>query len=185
MKQSQFIDWQSLVLAHMESTVRRNLDQLFTYQYFKRSIDQLAPEYKSLVEELCPAQISLTGIHGVFRSLLAEQVTIQPVARILEGIAEALSSSRRIDRIVEHVRLRIANHIVTPHLYDGKLKTVWINPTWEEKFQKGIRRDERSEIVEFQVDLRALLDKDVPDLCVLSKLEILKSPETVVVGVIP
>ena len=69
-------------------------------------LDRLEPEYKRLVDELCPSQISYSGLQAVLKLLLAERVSIRNLSLILEAIAEVAPHVRRPEQIVEHVRVR-------------------------------------------------------------------------------
>jgi flagellar biosynthesis protein FlhA len=74
-------------------------------------LDRLGPEYKRLVDDICPSQISYSGLLAVLKLLLAERVSIRNLHLILEAIAEVAPHARRAELIAEHVRMRIAQQI--------------------------------------------------------------------------
>ncbi|ASZ87272.1 hypothetical protein CK802_11385 [Brucella abortus] len=51
-------------------------------------LDRLGPEYRKLLEDICPAHISYSGLQAVLKLLLAERISIRNLHLILEAIAE-------------------------------------------------------------------------------------------------
>ena len=47
-------------------------------------IDRLDPEYKRLVDDICPSQISFSGLQAVLKLLLAERVSIRNLHLIID-----------------------------------------------------------------------------------------------------
>lgn len=150
------VDCVAVILAHFDSIMQQNIAQLFLYSDFKRMLDELNPEYKKLLEEVCPAHISKTGVHSILKSLLNERVTLQPIEMIIESIAEAAPLTRRLDVIVEHVRRRIAPYIIRDGSQDGVLNIVTLSDQWEEVLNRCARRDDRGEIIEFYLDASSI-----------------------------
>ena len=100
------IDAVSVLLTHLSEVIHNNLAQLLSYKDMRALLDRLEPEYKRLVDELCPSQISYSGMQAVLKLLLAERVSIRNLSLILEAIAEVAPHVRRPEQIVEHVRVR-------------------------------------------------------------------------------
>jgi flagellar biosynthesis protein FlhA len=85
-------------------------------------LDRLGPEYKRLIDDICPSQISYSGLLAVLKLLLAERVSIRNLHLILEAIAEVAPHARRAEFIAEHVRMRIAQQICGDLTDGGVLK---------------------------------------------------------------
>ena len=102
------IDNGSTVLTHLSEVIRNNLAQLLSYKDMRGLLDRLDPEYKKLIEDICPAQITYSGLQSVLKLLLAERVSIRNLHLILEAIAEIAPHARRAEQVVEHVRLRMS-----------------------------------------------------------------------------
>jgi flagellar biosynthesis protein FlhA len=49
----------------MSEVIRNNLAQLLSYKDMRILIDRLGPEYKRLTDEICPSQISYSGLQAV------------------------------------------------------------------------------------------------------------------------
>lgn len=146
------VDSLSIVLTHLSESIRGNLSQLFSYRDLKAIIDTQEPEYKKLLDEICPSQISLSGVQGILKGLLVERVSLRPFGLILEAIAEVAPHVRRLERIVEHVRTRIGPQICSDWLENGSLNALYVSVRWENAIQSGIRKDERGDVLQFNID---------------------------------
>ncbi|WP_398476196.1 flagellar biosynthesis protein FlhA [Tardiphaga sp.] len=155
----------SIVLTHLSEVVRSNLAQLLTYKDTRALIDRLDPEYKRLVEDMVPSQISYSGLQAVFKILLAERVSIRNLHLILEAIAEIAPHVRRSEQIAEHVRMRIAQQICGDFADNGVLKVLRLGNRWDLAFHQSLKRDGKGEIVEFDADPR-LVEQFADDVSV-------------------
>jgi flagellar biosynthesis protein FlhA len=146
----------SVLLTHVAEVIRNNLAQLLSYRDLRALLDRLDPEYRKLLEEICPAQISYSGLQGVLKMLLAERVSIRNLHLILEAVAEIAPFSRKAEQIAEHVRMRLASQICGD-LSDGNyLKVVRLGNRWEIAFHQALRRDPKGDIIEFDIDPRLI-----------------------------
>jgi flagellar biosynthesis protein FlhA len=148
------IDNLSVLLTHLGETVRNNLAQLLSYKDVRMLLDRMEPEYKRLVEEICPGHISFSGLQAIFKLLLAERVSIRNVHIILEAIAEIVPHVRRSEQVVEHVRMRIAQQICGDLSDNGTLNVLRLGSRWENAFQQSLKRDAKSDVPEFDLDPR-------------------------------
>ena len=148
------IDVLSVLLTHLGETIRNNLAQLLSYRDLRALLDRMEPEYKRLVEEICPAHISYSGLQAVLKLLLAERVSIRNIQIILEAIAEIVPHVRRSEQVVEHVRMRVAQQICGDLSEDGELKVLRLGPRWDLAFSQSLKRDPKTEAVEFDLDPR-------------------------------
>ena len=67
------VDNISVLLTHLSEVIRNNLAQLLSYKDMRALLDRLDPEYKRLIEDICPSQISYSGLQAVLKLLLAER----------------------------------------------------------------------------------------------------------------
>ena len=144
----------SVMLTHISEVVRNNLPQLLSYKDVRMLLDRLDTEYKRLLEEICPSQISYSGLQAVLKALLAERVSIRNLHIILEAIAEVVPHSRRPEQIAEHVRIRIAQQICGDLSEDGTLSVLRLGNRWDLAFHQSLKRDAKGEVVEFDIDPR-------------------------------
>jgi flagellar biosynthesis protein FlhA len=146
------VDTLTILLTHLSEAIRNNLGQLLSYKDVQTIVDALPGEYKRLLDEIRPAQISNSGIQAVLKLLLAERVSIRNLALILEAIAEIAPHARRSEQIAEHVRQRLGQQICGDLAKDGALAVLRLGARWDLAFNEALRRDQRGEIVEFALD---------------------------------
>jgi flagellar biosynthesis protein FlhA len=146
------VDSVSVLLTHLSEVIRNNLSQLLSYKDMRTLLDRLGPEYKRLLDDICPSQISYSGLQAVLKLLLAERVSIRNLQLILEAVAEIAPHVRRAEQVTEHVRMRIAQQICGD-LTDGQtLKVLRLGGRWDLAFHQALKRDAKGDIVEFDLD---------------------------------
>ena len=77
---------------------------------------------------------------------------------VLEAIAEIAPHSRRAEQVTEHVRQRIAQQICGDLAKDGMLTVLRLGSRWDLAFHESLKRDQRGEVVEFDIDPRLIED---------------------------
>ncbi len=150
----QVVDTLSIVLTHLSEVIRNNLAQLLSYKDMRALLDRLDPEYKRLIDDMCPSQISFSGLQAVLKLLLGERVSIRNLALILEAVAEIVPHARRSEQVAEHVRMRMAQQICGDLAENGKLKVLRLGNRWDLAFHQSIKRDSKGEVAEFELDPR-------------------------------
>ncbi|QQO16343.1 flagellar biosynthesis protein FlhA [Bradyrhizobium diazoefficiens] len=150
------VDNLSVLLTHLSEVIRANLAQLLSYKDMRGLLDRLDPEYKRLVEDLCPSQISYSGLLAILKILLAERVSIRNLHLILEAIAEIAPHVRRSEHIAEHVRTRLAQQICGDLSENGVLNVVRLGNRWDLAFHQSLKRDAKGDVVEFDADPRLI-----------------------------
>ena len=148
------IDNLSVVLTHLVEITRNNLAQLLSYKDMRSLLDRLDPEYKRLIDEIVPSQISNSGLQAVLKLLLAERVSIRNLHLILEAIAEVAPHARRAEMVAEHVRIRMAAQICGDLVHNGALHVLRLGNRWDLAFHQGLKRDAKGEVVELTLDPR-------------------------------
>jgi flagellar biosynthesis protein FlhA len=146
------VDNISVLLTHLSEVIRNNLSQLLSYKDMRALFDRLGPEYKRLIDDMCPSQISYSGLQAVLKLLLAERVSVRNLHLILEAIAEIAPHARRAEQVAEHVRMRMAQQICGDLLDGGALKVLRLGSRWDLAFHQSLRRDGKGEVVEFDLD---------------------------------
>ncbi|MCF1464218.1 flagellar biosynthesis protein FlhA [Agrobacterium vitis] len=150
------IDNVSVVLTHLSEVIRNNLPQLLSYKDVKILIDRLDPEYKKLADEICSSHMSYSGLQAVLKLLLAERVSIRNLHLILEAVAELAPHVRKTEQIVEHVRVRMAQQLCGDLTDNGVLRVLRLGSKWDLVFHQALKRDNKGEVVEFDIDPRSL-----------------------------
>jgi flagellar biosynthesis protein FlhA len=146
------IDNTSVMLTHLSEVIRSNLAQLLSYKDMRALLDRLGPEYKRLIDDICPSHISFSGLQAVLKLLLAERVSIRNLHLILEAIAEIAPHVRRAEQVAEHVRMRMASQICGDIAEGNVLKILRLGSRWDLAFHQSLKRDGKGEITEFDLD---------------------------------
>lgn len=162
------VDPMSVMLTHLSEVIRNNLSQLLSYKDLRTLTDRLEPEYKRLLDEICPSQLSLSGLQAILKLLLAERVSIRNLHLILEAVAEVTPHVRKPEFIVEHVRMRLAQQICGDIAQEGLLRVVRLGSKWDVSFVQSLKRDGKGEVVEFDIDPR-LVEQFAQDVMRVTK----------------
>lgn len=150
------IDSLSVLLTHLGEIIRNNLPLLLSYKDMRMLFAQMDMEYKRLIDDICPSQISYSGLQAVLKLLLAERVSIRNLNLILEAIAEIVPHVRKTEQIVEHVRLRIAQQICGDLSDEGVLRVLRLGNRWDLAFHQSIKRDQRGDVIELDIEPRLI-----------------------------
>ncbi|WP_036256163.1 flagellar biosynthesis protein FlhA [Methylocapsa acidiphila] len=146
------IDNISVILTHLSEVIANNLSQLLSYKDMRALLERLGPDYRRLIDDICPSQISYSGLQAVLKLLLVERVSIRNLHLILEAIAEITPHVRRAEQIVEHVRMRMAQQICGDMADGGVLKLLRLGSRWDAAFHQSLKRDVKGEVVEFDLE---------------------------------
>ncbi len=150
----QTVDTLSVMLTHLSEVIRNNLAQLLSYKDMRALLDRLEPEYKKLIDDMCPSQITYSGLQAVLKLLLGERVSIRNLHLILEAIAEIVPHVRRSEQVAEHVRMRMSQQICGDLAENGHLKVLRLGSRWDLAFHQSLKRDGKGDVAEFELDPR-------------------------------
>jgi len=133
------VDPPTVLTTHLTEILKDNMADLLSYAEVQKLLDELGKEYKKLVDDLVPSQITVTGIQRVLQTLLTERISIRDLPTIMEGIAEAVGHTQSLTLITEHVRARLARQICAAHM-DGNnaLPLLTLSPHWEQAFAESL-----------------------------------------------
>jgi flagellar biosynthesis protein FlhA len=133
------VDAATVLSTHLSEVLKANISDLLSYGEVQKLLKELPKEQAELVKDIVPSQISVSGIQRVLQLLLNERVSIRDLGSILEGIAEALPSTRNPGPLVEHVRSRLARQLCAQYLgAGGYLPLISLSPKWEQAFAESI-----------------------------------------------
>ena len=150
------VDPVSALLTHLSEVIHNNLSQLLSYKDMRALLDRLEPEYKRLLDDLCPSQISQSGLLATLKLLLAERVSIRNLNLILEAVAEIAPHARRPEQVAEHVRIRLSQQICGDLADNGALAVLRLGNRWDLVFHQSLKRDAKGEVIEFDIDPRLM-----------------------------
>ncbi len=134
------VDEVSVILTHLSETIRTNLPQLLSFRDVKTLIAGLDTDYRKLADQICTGPLSYPGVQAVLRGLLAEGVSIRNLPLIIEALAEVAPHINRTERLVEHVRMRIAQQLCGDLAVGGRLGVLRLG----EEVGQGVPRCRRA-----------------------------------------
>ncbi len=116
-----------------------NIYESVTLHDVQKLLDDLNDDYKKLLKNIIPAQITVVCIQRVLQNLVSEKVSISDFPTIIGGIVEACDFSRNILTITEHVRLRLSRQITFKNIdHNGMLNIVTLSGYWERVISNSI-----------------------------------------------
>lgn len=139
-----------VVATHLLEAIQSNFARLLSRRALRKLLDSFtsvsdparAEANRKLLDEFVPDKVPIDVLQAVLRMLLEERVSIRNLPLILEAIGEARSGNQPTEEIVEHVRRRIAFHIVARLTgSDGALALIQLAPEWEVTFAEHEREE--------------------------------------------
>ncbi len=136
------VDAATVLTTHFTELIKENMADLMSFAVVKDLADDLPDAQKSLLDDITPNQITMSGIQRVLQNLLKEKISVRDFSTILEAIAEASGASSDLLQITEHVRTRLARQLCNVNLgADGQLPVVTLSPEWEQTFAQALIGD--------------------------------------------
>ncbi|MEG8044797.1 flagellar biosynthesis protein FlhA [Sphingomonas aerolata] len=132
------VDCGTIITTHLTELVKDNIADLLSYTETQKLLNEVHAESKSLVADIVPGRISISGVQRILQNLLSEGISIRDVPTILEGIAEAAPLTANITQMTEHVRGRLARQISAQQARDGAIPIVTLSSAWDAAFADSI-----------------------------------------------
>lgn len=133
------VDASTVLTTHLTEIVKDNLAELLSYAETQKMLDGLGESYKRLLNDMVPAQISVSGIQRILQNLVNERVSIRDLGTILEAISEACGNSRNLAIITEQVRQRLSRQMTYNNADEqGVLKVVVLSPKWDQAMNEAL-----------------------------------------------
>ncbi|MCY2929245.1 MAG: flagellar biosynthesis protein FlhA [Planctomycetota bacterium] len=121
------VEPESVLLIHLERTIRLHAHELLSRRQVARMLEQLAPGCGDLVDE-AREKFGVGRIHRVLQALLGEQVPIRDLESVLEALTEAPAPADDVEALTEHVREALGRAISQKFAGDdGKLWCVSVD----------------------------------------------------------
>ena len=136
------VDRVSVLITHLSSVASSHADRLLGREDVRVLVEGLKQTNPSVVEELVPGVLSLGEVQRVLQGLLAEQVPILDLGRILEALTLRAKVSTDAEGLVEAARQAIADIIVDRHREDGVLRVLTLEPATEQLLLESLRPGE-------------------------------------------
>lgn len=105
------VDPASVMMTHFGEIVASEAASLLTRPMMVELVDQIRNRQPGLIEDLIPAQLSLSELQRILQDLLAEQVSVSNLDLIVEHLIDLSRTRRDPTELVEQVRQRIGHSI--------------------------------------------------------------------------
>ncbi|QGG94659.1 flagellar biosynthesis protein FlhA [Actinomarinicola tropica] len=136
------VDRASVITTHLAEICRRHAPELLSRQEVKGLLDVVRRTDPAVVEDLTNAQVGVGEIQLVLQGLLAEQVSIRDLVRILDGISQRARHTRDTEQLVEAARTAIGSAIAVAHAPDGVLAVLTLDPMLEQALLASVQQGE-------------------------------------------
>ncbi|AEI11001.1 MULTISPECIES: flagellar biosynthesis protein FlhA [Cellulomonas] len=136
------VDRVSVLITHLGALVTQNAARLMTREDVRVLTDGVKRVNPSVVEELVPGLLSLGEVQRVLQGLLAEEVPIRDLGRIYEALALRARTSTDPEGLVEAARTALGPALAAPHVQEGVLRVLTLDPLLEQSLLEGLRPGE-------------------------------------------
>ena len=133
------VDPPTVITTHLTEVIKDNMPEMLSYAETQKLLDEIMKTHQKLITDIVPSQISIGGIQRVLQNLLGERVSIRDLSTIIEAISEAVTHTRNLTAITEHVRGRLGRQLCDANAgADGVIPLVTLSPEWEQAFAESI-----------------------------------------------
>jgi flagellar biosynthesis protein FlhA len=133
------VDRASVIVTHLAEIARRHAGDLLSRQDVQQLVEALRLEEPLLANEVGTDHLPLATLHAVLRGLLAEQVPIRDLARIVEAVSHRARETRSVEALVQAARVALGPAIVARIAPEGRLGVVTLDPMLESSFHEALR----------------------------------------------
>ncbi|MEZ5321040.1 MAG: flagellar biosynthesis protein FlhA [Microthrixaceae bacterium] len=147
------VDRASVVTTHLAEIAREHAAELLSRQDVKALVDLVKEHDPAVVEDLLSCGISLAEVQQVLHQLLAEQVPIRDLSRILEVISERSRVTRDLEIITEAVRRSLGPTICASRSRDGRLAVITLDPMIEQGLLGSVQHAENGSFMAIEPDV--------------------------------
>ena len=135
------VDPESVITTHLTELVKENMPELLSFGATQGLIEALDREYQKLAADI-PGGAPAILIQKTLQELLRERVSIRNLHAIIEAIAEIARTTTALDKVVGHVRERLANQICKSLTDEqGFVSVIALGAGWEKELAESIRHN--------------------------------------------
>ena len=134
------VDPESVITTHITEIIKEHMPDLLTYSATQELMENQTKEYQKLLTDISnPSPVVL--LQHVLQTLLSERISIRNLPRIIEAIAEASVTTKKVQQVVEHVRTQLSKQICQ-NLQDetGFVPVMTLGQSWETELHNAISK---------------------------------------------
>lgn len=134
------VDPVTVLMTHLGEVLRNEASQLLTRGDVVALLEGVRARQPGLIEELIPQIMTVSDVQRVLQNLLAEEVSIRNIDRIVEALVDIGRTSKDHFELTESVRERLAN-IICHGLRGGRdqLEVLSLHPRIETQLGEQLR----------------------------------------------
>jgi flagellar biosynthesis protein FlhA len=137
------IDRVSVLVTHLSSMITNNAARLLSREDVRVLVEGVKTVNASAVDELIPSMLSMAELQRVLQGLLQEQIPINDLGRICEGLTLRAKVSTDPEGLVEAARASLGPALAAQYLDEGVLRVIMIDPVLEQSLLEGLRPSEQ------------------------------------------
>jgi flagellar biosynthesis protein FlhA len=155
------VDRSAVISVHLAEVCREHAAELLSRQDVKALMDLVRDTDPAVLDDLTTAQVGASEVHAVLQTLLADQVPIRDLVRILEVISAQARVTRDTEALAEACRAVLAPAICADRAQDGRLPVVSLDPMLEHRLLSSLTRTEHGTAVALDPDLAQALSDGI------------------------
>ncbi len=133
------VDRASVIVTHLAEVARRHAPDLLSRQDVQGLVESLRYDEPLLANEVGTDHLPLSLLHAVLRGLLAEQVSIRDLARIIEAVSQRARETRSVEQLIAAARVVLGPAIVSRIAPEGALAVITLDAALEASLHEGLR----------------------------------------------
>lgn len=135
------VDPESVITTHLTEIIKEHMPDLLTYAATQELMESQTKDYQKLLTDISnPSPLVL--LQHVLQTLLGERISIRNLPRIIEAVAEATATTKKVQQVVEHVRTQLSKQICQ-NLTDegGYVPVMTLGQSWETELHNSISKN--------------------------------------------
>ncbi|MDZ7678931.1 MAG: flagellar biosynthesis protein FlhA [Acidimicrobiales bacterium] len=146
------VDRASVITTHLAEICRRHAPDLLGRQDVKGLVDLVKRSDPAIVEDLTAAQVTPGEIQLVLQGLLAEQVSIRDLVRILDAVGQRARQTRDTEQLIDAARSAVGPAISMGYAQDGSLPVLTLEPMLERALVSSVQPGEEGRVLAIEAD---------------------------------
>ena len=128
------VEPETVIVTHLSEVIKNNAHELLGRQEVQELLDKVREKYPKLVDDLIPNILDISTVHMVLQNLLKERVSIRNLRFILEVLASYGVKHKKVDDLVERVRISLKRQITESLLGSDNKLYIFTLPSKIEQF---------------------------------------------------
>ncbi|WP_435746807.1 flagellar biosynthesis protein FlhA [Nocardioides sp. SYSU DS0663] len=137
----------AVMTTHLSDVVSTHASRLLGREDVKLLTDVVKRSHPAVVEELTPTLLTLGQVQRVLQSLLDEGVTIRDLVRIYEALSLRAAETKNHEILVEAARTALGPAVVAPHVRDGVVHVLSLDPRLEQQMLESMRPSDEGGVI--------------------------------------